>query len=283
VIMSALDKEGLLNVDTVENTIVTDPSYDIRYLLGFLNCKLVSWFAYLFVFNKAVRTMDLDDYYVCKLPLYPSEEQKSIIEIVDKLIIAAEQLISLKEKADIGIFVNQHPRVKDKRLEYYYRRVPTESRQVLIESNAKGNLKGVHTAEEGNDIVIRIDYKSETDEVKDFVALKLRVDDKSLRQYLIHTIASNQKLGTGNILRRILAIPIPCFNNEEKMNLKAIREIMNDFLPVAQRNHLLRADVADLENRLNQEIYSFYDLDSEEINLIESATTKESTILSLLD
>lgn len=69
IIMSTVDPEGRLTVDTVENTILKNDKYSLYFICSLLNSKLISWFAYLFIFSKAIRTMDFDNYYVSKIPL----------------------------------------------------------------------------------------------------------------------------------------------------------------------------------------------------------------------
>ena len=59
IIMSAYDKVGILTFDTVENTIITNRMYDERYIMGCINSDFISWYAYLFIYNKAIRTMVL--------------------------------------------------------------------------------------------------------------------------------------------------------------------------------------------------------------------------------
>jgi predicted RNA methylase len=92
IIMSALDRQGLMNVDTVENTILTDVNYSLEFLLCLLNSKLVSWYAYRYIFSKAIRTMDLDDYYLGKIPLPNIKIDNSIF------IDLANRMLSLKKR-----------------------------------------------------------------------------------------------------------------------------------------------------------------------------------------
>jgi len=284
IIMSALDTEGLLSVDTVENTILTDSNYDLMYLLAFLNSKLVSWFAYTFIFNKAVRTMDLDDYYVGKIPLYPAskDEQKPIIDLVNKLQKLTSELAATR--VNFHEYVNQYPRVEDTRLKDYYRKMSVEDRQVLIQSNSRGNLKNVEALEEEDYIAVRVDYVSENkEEFQDITVLKLRIDDKNLRNFIIQAILSGKKrLGTGNILGKILEIEIPCFNRDEQKNLQIVEDVMKDYIPVLERSKLLHQGIAQVEDELNQGIYAYYSLESDEIDLIQSSTNPGSVILSLL-
>jgi len=94
IIMSALDRQGLMNVDTVENTILTDVSCSLEFLLCLLNSKLVSWYAYRYIFSKAIRTMDLDDYYLGKIPLPNIKIDNSVF------IDLANRMLSLKKRLD---------------------------------------------------------------------------------------------------------------------------------------------------------------------------------------
>ncbi len=94
IIMSAMDREGILTLDTVENTIITDDKYSLEFLLCLLNSKLISWYAYRYIFSKAIRTMDLDDYYIGKIPL-PEREIDNL-----KFSGLANKLISLYENLD---------------------------------------------------------------------------------------------------------------------------------------------------------------------------------------
>ena len=69
IIMSALDKNGILNLDTVNNTVLINNDYALEYLLCILNCNLTSWYTYRFIYNQAIRTMHFDESYVGKIPI----------------------------------------------------------------------------------------------------------------------------------------------------------------------------------------------------------------------
>ena len=99
IIMSALDKDGILNVDTVENTILTDRNYSLEFLLCLLNSKLISWYAYRYIFSKAIRTMDFDDYYVGKIPLPRSKvDNASFVALGTRMTVVSSRLAQLGEK-----------------------------------------------------------------------------------------------------------------------------------------------------------------------------------------
>lgn len=69
ILMSVLDRESHLTLDTVENTVLTNEDYSIAFITALMNSRFFSWYAYRFIFGKAIRTMDFDNYYIGKLPI----------------------------------------------------------------------------------------------------------------------------------------------------------------------------------------------------------------------
>ena len=89
VIMSAFDQSGLITLDNVGN-IITKGSISPYFIIGLLNSKLINWYAYRFIYAKAIRTMRFDKYHLSKIPLPSNEyttkpEYNKIIEIVQEL------------------------------------------------------------------------------------------------------------------------------------------------------------------------------------------------------
>jgi adenine-specific DNA-methyltransferase len=90
ILMSALDKE---------NTISTDKDYSLEFLLCLLNSKLISWYAYRYIFSKAIRTMDLDNYYLGKIPLPNAGVENSIfINLVERVHSLRKSLDEIGDK-----------------------------------------------------------------------------------------------------------------------------------------------------------------------------------------
>ncbi len=96
IIMSMLDNSGVLTLDTIENTILTNKDYKLETILAILNSNLISWYAYRYIFGKAIRTMDFDDYYVGKIAI-PKINQKIQLKL-QKLV---ETITNLTNKHSI--------------------------------------------------------------------------------------------------------------------------------------------------------------------------------------
>jgi len=287
IIMSTLDEDGLLNVDTVENTIVTDPNYDLRYLLAFLNCKLTSWYAYTFIFNKAVRTMDFDDYYVGKLPIYPAkpEGQKPLISLVNRLLELI--MVLTGTHVDFKDYINKYPRLEDVRLETYYRKIPAEEKQVKIPSNRKGSIKHVHIKQKNEWLIFSIDGTIEIggqeEKAQELEVMQLKIEDEDLRHFIIQCVQSSDISPTkGNILKKILQLRLPRFSRDDKIDLETIREIMKTFTPLIERCNHTKKEISRLEEEINRVIYHLYGLSKHEIEFIESTLPSGSIIIDML-
>lgn len=95
IIMSTLDNSGYITLDTVMNTFITQSSFSYLYILGILNSQLAAWFYYWFVYNRAIRTMHFDKYYMGKLPIKIATPQNSqIIKQIEKVV---DQILHLKQ------------------------------------------------------------------------------------------------------------------------------------------------------------------------------------------
>ncbi len=287
ILMSNFDDEGLLNVDTVENTILTVSEYDLLYLIAFLNSKLISWFVYYFIFNRAVRTMDFDDYYVGKIPIFKSSkiEQEPIIKLVQELL---KLIRSLKvQQVNFLDDINKFPRLEDRSLNYYYIKIASKDKKVLIKSNLQGKINNMRVLEDGSWLIIAIDYEiranKRKEEYKDIEALKINILNNNLRSFLNHSITNTKlKSNRGYILRNLLKIPIPLFEKNENKNISIIEELMKNYLENLKNQKILEQKIKSLEDKINSKIYTLYDLSEEEIHHIESNFGQDSVILKLL-
>jgi len=111
IIMATIDTDSYLSLDTVMNTVINDTKFDMRYILAILNSSLASWFYYWFVFNRAIRTMHFDKYYLGKLPIpkISRKKQQPLINIVDQILTIKKQdpdseTTNLESKLDELIF-----------------------------------------------------------------------------------------------------------------------------------------------------------------------------------
>ena len=86
-IISSIDEKGNLNFDTVTNVILKDRYYELDYIHGLLNSKLINFYLMYAVFNKSKLTMHTDKVYLGKIPIRRAtkEEQRAIIQIIKKI------------------------------------------------------------------------------------------------------------------------------------------------------------------------------------------------------
>ncbi len=82
-VMGSYEEEGLVPTDTV-NVIETKKDIDKIFILGLMNSVFFSWLLHRVAYNKAVRTMHLDNYALSKIPI-PTLKENYIKEIVNSV------------------------------------------------------------------------------------------------------------------------------------------------------------------------------------------------------
>lgn len=68
-VMAAVEPGQFIPVNTLVVLLPKRANRDLYYLLALINSRFASWFYYYYVFNKAIRSMDMYDYYLDKLPI----------------------------------------------------------------------------------------------------------------------------------------------------------------------------------------------------------------------
>jgi len=95
-------------VDTI-NQLTNKSTVSSEFLLAILNSKLISWYAYRFIFGKAIRTMQFDNPVTNRIPIpnkIDKSQEKHLVSIV-------EQMLSLQKKLrESGVSGNEKERLE---------------------------------------------------------------------------------------------------------------------------------------------------------------------------
>lgn len=100
ILMATIDKEGIICLGSVGNIFINNKLYSLEFLTALLNSRLISWYAYRFIYGHAIRTMRFDNFHLSKLPLpeIDYEEQKTIISLVDNILSITDKNDYLQNK-----------------------------------------------------------------------------------------------------------------------------------------------------------------------------------------
>ena len=92
------NKDKYILVNTI-NQLDNISDLNSKFILAILNSKLISWFTYIFVFGKAIRTMHFDNPATSRIPM-PSVDltKKSDKEVHDKLVKLVDNIIAINKK-----------------------------------------------------------------------------------------------------------------------------------------------------------------------------------------
>lgn len=275
IIMSSFDSKGLLNVDTVENTILTNNEYSYEYILCLLNSRLMSWFIYKFIFNKAVRTMDFDNYYVSKVPVKKlSNEDKAFFhKSAAKLKGAMEHYLSID--ASFARYFNLEPQIDTIKLSTVFNSLGIRDKEAYDNSTV-GKLKQVNARTEDNGwIAVSAEYRSESDdETKTLDLFKFKPHDKTFSKFLEVCINNqSRQLAKGVLMQKILqSIEFPVYSKNEKKNIEKISGMLEALLQAVDEKNKTHAEIMKLNRAIDEKIYSIFGLDDSEIAYIESET-----------
>ena len=84
-IKATVADNSILNVETVTNIVSKEDNISNFFIAGLLNSKFLGWYIYRFIYNKSIRNMDFDYYYVKKVILpYDFAESNTQILLKDK-------------------------------------------------------------------------------------------------------------------------------------------------------------------------------------------------------
>lgn len=110
-ITATYDSRGLLDLDTVNNILITSAEYLPKYVLALLNSRLISYYTYKFIYSGAIRTMHFDGNYSGKIPIKKAtlETQAEYTKQVDSLLELNERLVKMTKKQTA-----EADRIKDK-------------------------------------------------------------------------------------------------------------------------------------------------------------------------
>jgi hypothetical protein len=102
-----------------------DENLDQKFWLGYLNSKFASWYAYNFIYSRAIRTMEIYNYYIEQFPIphivleYP-ETQKSMIIKVDLMIELNKTLLKESKSFKDWLMHTFNIEKLSKKLDKYY-------------------------------------------------------------------------------------------------------------------------------------------------------------------
>ena len=97
-LMAAIDdSKSWVNMNTVTN--ITCLEYDLEYLCGILNSRLMSWYVHNFIYNRATRTMHFRLGYAENIPIYSIKSASRSSEVIyEQLTNHVKQIIDLYNK-----------------------------------------------------------------------------------------------------------------------------------------------------------------------------------------
>ena len=265
--------EKLVNVVLEE-----DSGYDIRFITAVINSPVPSFYMQKALFSDTTETSRvMDEDYSGSIPIPKISpmmqlEQKNIVELVDKIVDFKKQLSKLNINFERYL---TEPVIAETNFRDYYDKLDINEKEAL-DKMSKGNIRKLKVEEQGNWLVFKVDYvarkKGKKQEFKDVEIVKCKFKDELQRKFLFYTINNYKKpLGTGNLLLKILRIPVPRFDKDPKKNGLIITKMMQEYLKVVREKERLEKGIQETDDLINRKVYELYGLNEGEIKIIEES------------
>lgn len=269
ILMAAYDKEGAFAFNTVVHILVTDLKCKHQYVLGLLNSKLFSFYAYKFIYNNAMRSMDFYEDYAGRLPVKPCfDNQDEIVDVVESIL------------AHFNDPMRHAPRYQNylteeiagyREFRDYYRQLSPDDRDPK-DTTTEGILRKVFASEEGEWLLLKVDYLDQTLRklVTSYEMLRCRFADRYLRIFLMNEINSRGPSSRGRrLLDKILMTRIPMFNRTRDEDERLIKRQLKSYISDYDAHREWEKEYCRLDVKLNEMIYSMYGLNEAEMKHVE--------------
>jgi hypothetical protein len=248
IIMSTVDSIGILSVDTVENTILNDANYSLHFLCSILNSKLISWFAYIFIFGKAIRTMDFDDYYFGKIPIHrisfttPLDQRAKLLE--QAKVICSEFLVTPNNNKIID-FVCARLSAKPEESDVVHDLLAFLAER-MIEMNKEKHAEVIgFTNWLESYVIVKLDEMEQKTKIKKYYENDWNTLQDALKK-------NKNKISTFDIARR-----------------EHLEKIKDEFNKSMSKLAPLLKKIKETDNLIDQIVYKLYGLTEEEIRIVE--------------
>lgn len=96
------DTDDFIIVDTINQIKIKDESVSPYYVLGLLNSKIVNWYAYRFIFGKAIRTMQFDNPVTNRIPIIINKHD-DVVNCVKQLLDQNKKLDNIRQKYETNL------------------------------------------------------------------------------------------------------------------------------------------------------------------------------------
>jgi len=270
ILMAAYDTIGAFAFNTVVNILVSTPGYDYRYILGLLNSKLFSYYAYKFIYNNAVRSMDFYKGYAGRLPVKPlsMSDQKEIIKVVAS--ITAHFNKPSHRAPEYRRYLTEAV-VGHKLFNVYYGQLDPSERDPKDTTTA-GTIKNLTVVEENEWLSFKVDYLDQANRriITSHEVLRCKFQDRSIRNFLLNEINVRGPSSRGRrLLDKILLLRIPAFHRTLAQDMQLVKKQLEPYLKDYDAHQAWEKEYMALDEKLNIKVYSLYQLSEEQIKHVE--------------
>jgi predicted type IV restriction endonuclease len=243
--------------------------FDLFFILGVLNSRIVSYFAWKFIFCNAVRSMDLYEAYLRKLPfpIASPKQQKEISTFVKHLTKHLEKIV-IKPNRKNYFIAPEVNRITI--LDILENKKGTEI--IINDQTTGGRLIDYDLSVKDDWVIINAQYfKSNSITKHNLEILRINEKNKSIRDYVLFYLKEKNRsipARERNLYRGLVSEKLPSFDNSLKNNFEKISQMMNKFDMDSKEYDEWLEEFKKLDQKIDLLVSDLFHLETNEFEFI---------------
>lgn len=280
IIACGYEPKGAFAFNTVTH-VLTKNQTSAFFLLGVLNSRLIAYYTHKFIYCNAIRSMDLYEDYLGRIPI-PNVTDKDM-NAISRLAMNINKHVSSEKRIKPNIYKYLKEKKCEVALSELLKNIKTDDKK-LLDLDTSGKHIALYVQEKNNWIVFQCEFSTNNSKTvirKKIDVLRVRIHDKSFREFLIYDINKNLKRKTRSTKQKKLvefvkSIPVTLYKDDIIESQKKVIRMLEPYMR-EQKNHTKwKKQLHDLENRLDNTVFKAFHLTKDEIDHVCRETTSVS-------
>tara|TARA_Y100000590_G_C15722063_1_gene1013850 strand:+ start:1949 stop:3223 length:1275 start_codon:yes stop_codon:yes gene_type:complete len=275
-IFKAMIGKNDIPINTV-TCIFVRKGFDLKYLLGLLNSRIVSFYLWKFIYCDAIRGMDIYRSYIGKLPIPNANEsqQKEVALNVEKII---KHIKTIEDKPKIKNYLIE-PIVRQRKFkEILHQRYA--GRTTIGDQNIQGVIQKINTKKDGNEIIFEVEFRRKnSSKIEKEEILRIEETEESISEFITRVF---EKIKNDDdikkLYQKITDTKLPFYGRNYDEHWENVSKMYGKFFEDDKKYKRWLDGFMELDITIDKQICELYGLDDDDFKFImENSRPAEHT------
>ena len=269
ILMCGFESKGAFAFNTVVHILVDEKKHNPFFILGFLNSRAVSYYAYKFIYCNAIRSMDLYEDYLSRIPIpnLNAAQQTKISDLVKKQLKHISNELRIKPK--IKNYLIEKTMGSFTLLDYIRE---LDGKDKIIKDNKTGGELIDYSLEFDDEwIIFKVDYKLTKSKIfRDKELFRIH-PNKVLGHYILHSLRTGKpgkKEKYHKLFEQLTAISTTAYGDGLSEHEIKLHQMLDPYIKDLNKFLSWQKTFIDLDLEIDNIIFETFGLDSKEVDFI---------------